>query len=170
MRSMKVHRALALAAGLAASTLAGCGGDDRPAEVAAGQVGPSSTTTAEIAPGGDPGPSPVDGLDAAQLREAVTAPPTPASRARPGPVAERVTLADGRTVWRVRIPGSFTLRSAQARISVAGRDLGVAASPPSLDSLVAVTIGDEGLLDGAPVTYRWGTEDPIAAGALAVVR
>jgi len=152
--------------------LTGCGGggernEDGASEVGAGQAISSSSS---VAPSADPGPSPVDGLDAAQLREAVTAPPTPASRALPGPVAERVTLADGRTVWRVRIPGSFTLRSAQARISVGGRDLGVAASPPSLDSLVAVTIGDEGLLDGAPVTYRWGTEDPIAAGALAVVR
>jgi len=155
----------------AVAALAGCGGD-APAEVGAGQAPSPATasTTTTVAAAGAPGPSPVAGLDAAQLQAAVAAAPPPAGRRVTGPVAEPITLEDGRTVWRVRIPGSFPARSAQVSVAVGGRDLGPAVTPPTLDALVVVTTDARGLTAGAPVTYRWGSEPAVAAGPLEVVR
>ena len=85
---------------------------------------PSPSTTIVVAPDGDPGASPVEGLDALALREAVTSPPSDRARRASGPVAETVTLSDGTVVWRLRIPGSFPARDARAVVAVDGATSG----------------------------------------------
>jgi len=180
--------AVLVVATLVSGTACGSGDDDR-ATVAAGPTaappgpaapgpasGPAAPPTAggepttTVAPPGDPGPSPVEGLDASQLLAAVTAPaPAPVARAG-GPTADRVVLADGRAVWRVRVPGPFPARTARATIAVAGRDLGTAVTPPDLSALVVVVPSADGLVAGAAVTYRWEGSEPVAAGALEAVR
>lgn len=129
---------------------------------------PAGTSTVPAGPT-DPGPSPVEGLDAGQLLAAVTAPVPPTARGGAGPTADRVALPDGRTAWRVRVPGSFPVRSAEATVAVGGRDLGPAVTPPDLSALVAVVPDAGGLVDGARVTYRWTGSDPVDAGALEVL-
>lgn len=149
--------------------VAGCGSDAGPATVA-GQAGPTTGPgTTVVAPAGDPGESPVDGLDAAELQAAVVAPVPPAASRAARPTVDRVALPDGRTVWRVRIPGTVPARSARATISVGDREIGVAVTPPDLSALVAVTTDGTGLVAGAPVTYRWEGAEAVAAGALEVV-
>lgn len=155
---------------VAAMVVAGCG-DDSPTPVASGQA-PSSTEappTTAAAPGGDPGASPVEGLDAGQLMAAVEAPVPPAARRLAGPTADRVRLADGALVWRVRIPGEVPARSARATILVGDREVGVALTPPDLSGLVAVTRDGTGLVPGAAVSTRWEGAEPVAAGPLEVL-
>lgn len=159
-----------------ALTSCGSGPDDpvragaAPAAQAPEAQAPTSTTVAAEVPSGD-GASPVDGLTAAQLRQVVEAPPAPAPAAqrRNGPVADRVAVA-GRTVWRITVPGTFDVLSAQVVVAVGGRDVGIGVLTPDLDALVAVTTDPAVVAAGAPVTYRWGAADPVAAGALEVVR
>lgn len=166
-------RSLALPVGalLAAVLVGGCGGGpptDRVAVGAAPTVSASSDPT--VVPAAEAAASTVDGLDAAQLREAVEA-PEPAGRARAsGPVAQPVRLASGTTVWRVRIPGRFAVRSARVVVSVGGRQLGEGVPGSHLQSLVVVTRDPRGIVDGAPVTYRWAGGPTVGAGRLVVVR
>lgn len=127
---------------------------------------PTTTTTASGPT--TPQPSPVDGLTSVQLRTLVEA-PTPTERRSAGPVADRVSV-DGRTLWRVVIPGSFDLLAARITVSVGGTDVGEGVVAPDLSRLVAVVTDPAALVAGAPVAYRWGAGDPVAAGALEVVR
>lgn len=130
---------------------------------------PTPTTT--VAPeGGDLGASPVEGLAADELLAAVTAPLPEVARRSSGPTADRVTLADGTTVWRVRIPGPTPARSARVTVAVGDREVGPGVPPPDLGALVAVTTDGTGLVAGAPVTYQWEGSEPVSAGALEVVR
>ena len=142
--------------------------------IAGGDVGPTGpTTTTTPAPdrsGSDPGPSPVDGLDAEQLRSAVEAPVGASTRSVAGATADQVTLSDGTRVWRVRVPGDFTARSARVTISVGDRVVGQGVLTRDLRSLVAVTTDGSGLSAGQAVSYQWEGSPAIAAGPLAVVR
>lgn len=167
-------------------SLAACGDAPDPIETGAG-AGPVSTaatspvstevadttapaeTTTTIASGPTtPQPSPVDGLTSVQLRTVVEA-PVRATRRNAGPVADRVTV-DGRTLWRVSIPGSFDLLASRITVTVGVTDVGEGVVSPDLSRLVAVVADPSSLVAGAPVSYRWGAGDPIAAGALEVVR
>lgn len=152
--------------------LAGCGGPSRE-EVESGsppQADPGGATPTTVTDPGDPGPSPVEGLDAERLQEAVAAPLPSGARGRTGPVADRVQVTGGAEVWRVRIPGSFPPRAARATVTVGGTDVGPAVESPDLTALVAVTTDPALLVDGAAVTYRWEQGDPVDAGTLEVVR
>jgi hypothetical protein len=112
----------------------------------------------------------VDGLTAAELRSVVAAPsPSAAGRRRTGPVAEQVAVG-GRTVWRITIPGTYELLSSRIVVAVGGTDVGEGVVAPDLTALVAVAPDPAVLVAGAPVTYRWGAGEPVAAGALEVVR
>ncbi len=128
---------------------------------------PTSTTVAAPDPG-PVDPSPVGRLDPAELRQVVEAPLR--DRTLTGAVAEQVALADGRTVWRVRIPGEFPPRAARLTVSVADREVGQGIANPDGSALVAVTFDGTGLVAGAPVTYGPPGVDPVAAGPLAVLR
>ncbi len=131
---------------------------------------PTTGPTTPVAVPGPAGPSPVEGLDADQLRRVVNAAPSARARGAGGPTAEPVVLADGRKVWRVRIPGDFPARAARGMVLVDGREVGPASSSPSLDALVAVALSADGLIDGAAVTYRWEGAEPVSAGPLTVLR
>lgn len=96
--------------------------------------------------------------------------PPASSRTLRGPVAERLVLADGTGLWRVRIPGPFPARSARVAVLVAGRVVGAGMVTADLGALVAVTPDASGLTAGAAVSYRWEGQDAVAAGTLAVVR
>jgi hypothetical protein len=156
-----------------------CGGGSEPVETGAGAeaaptapdpTGPGTPTTATAEePPAATGPSPVEGLTAAELRSVVEAPPTPAGRRRTGPVADRVTVG-GRAVWRITIPGTYELLSSRIVVAVGGTDVGEGVVAPDLSALVAVATDPAVLVAGAPVTYRWGAGEPVAAGALEVVR
>lgn len=131
------------------------------------------TTTAVVAAdpvAGDPGASPVPGLDAAQLQAAVEAPQAGSTRAATGVTLDQVTLADGTRVWRVRIPGSFTARSARVFVTVGSRLVGEGVLARDLGSLTAITTDGTGLTAGQPVSYQWEGGPVVAAGRLAVIR
>lgn len=176
---------------------AACGSGDRPTQVAAGgdpeavtstteasapsttvtTTAPTPTTTAvpttTAPPAADPGAtdaSPVAGLDAAQLQQAVEAPSRATTRSLAGPSAERVALADGTQVWRVRVPGAFQARSARVAISVGDRVVGEGVLASDLSSITAVTTDGSGLVAGRPVSFQWEGGPSVAAGALAVIR
>lgn len=141
-----------------------------PATSAPGDaVTPEAGTVPSAEGGGAGAASIVAGLTPAELRTVLDA-PVPATRARSGPVAERVALAGGRSAWRVRIPGRFPVRSARAFVSVGGRRIGLGAVGPHLTSLVAVSPDGTGLVAGAVVSYRWEGSEPVVAGRLQVVR
>ena len=131
------------------------------------------STTSTTAPASDPGAaaaSPVDGLDAAQLQQAVEAPVLATSRSAAGATVDQVVLADGTRVWRVRVPGDFTARSARVAVSVGSRVAGEGVLASDLGSITAVTTDGRGLTAGQPVSYRWEGGGPVAAGTLAVIR
>ncbi len=137
----------------------------------------SSTTTVASAadpapadPAADPGASPVAGLDAAQLQAAVEAPQGGAARSLGGVTLDQVTLDDGTHVWRVRIPGTFTARSARVSLSVGSRVVGTGVLARDLGSITAITTDGTGLTAGQPVTYQWEGGPVVAAGRLAVGR
>lgn len=130
----------------------------------------SSVPTPTVAgSAGAPAASPVDGLTPAELRTAVEAPASVSTRAVSGPVAERVVVG-GRSVWRVRIPGSFPVRSARVQVLVGSRIVGLGLEGPDLGALLAVTVDGSGLVAGAPVSYQWEGSRPVAAGRLVVAR
>ncbi|HEU5151798.1 MAG TPA: hypothetical protein VFU19_14955 [Iamia sp.] len=159
--------------------LSACGDGSDPVSTGAGaEAAPTTPAPApaptEPAPSTEPAPpggdSPVDGLSAAQLRTVVEAPPSgTAARRRTGPVADRVTV-DGRTVWRITIPGTYDLLSSRITVTVGGTDVGEGIIAPDLTALVAVVADPAVLVAGAPVAYRWGAGDPVAAGRLEVAR
>jgi hypothetical protein len=176
---------------------AACGAGDRPAHVAAGgdPAGVTSTTEAAVtstsalaattstvptlpAPtttsvptvAGGTAASPVEGLDAAQLQQAVEAPSPASTRSAAGAMVDQVTLPDGTRVWRVRIPGDFRARSARVAVSVGRRLVGEGVLARDLQSITAVTTDGSGLTAGQPVSYRWEGGSSVAAGNLAVVR
>lgn len=171
------------------TSLAACGGASDPIDTAAA-AGPSSTavtspvptdaaptteapstdatTTTTVDGPSTPQPSPVDGLDSAQLREVVDA-PAPANRRSAGPVADQVAVAD-RTLWRVTVPGDFDLLGSRITVSIGGTDVGEGIVAPDLSRLVAIVADPAALVAGAPVTYRWGSGEPVSAGALEVAR
>lgn len=135
---------------------------------------PAATTTSTSAPAGvDAGgsaASPVDGLDAAQLQQAVDAPAPGSARSAPGPTVDQVTLADGTRVWRVRVPGAFQARSARVAVTVGNRLVGEGVLAGDLGSITAVTTDGSGLTPGQPVSYRWEGGPSVAAGTLGVAR
>lgn len=158
--------------------LIACGSGSDPVEVGAGagaapseQEGGPVPTASEPAPDPADGPSPVEGLTAAELRSAVEAPPAPALAGRRGrgPVADQVTVG-GRTVWRITIPGTFDVLSSRIVVAVGGRDVGEGVVTADLSALVAVATDPAVVVAGAPVTYRWGATAPVEAGRLEVVR
>jgi len=181
----------ALVAGLittvgAMATLTACGGSPGEEVVAGGGGDPTAEAARDTAaardtelepapptdPAGpveDPGGSPVEGLDAAELRAAVAAPVPVRGRTATGPTADRVTLPDGRLVWRVRIPGDAPVRAARATIAVGGVEIGLANPTPTLDAMVAVTTDGAGIVAGAAVTITWEGSEPTASGALEVL-
>jgi hypothetical protein len=130
---------------------------------------PAPTTTTLPEPDGG-APSPVAGLTAAELRAAVEAPSSATTRAATGPTAERVSLGDGRTVWRVRIPGEVPVRAARVEVLVGGRSIGEGIVAPDLSSLSVVTVDGAGLVAGAPVATRWEGATAEPAGTLVVAR
>ncbi|MGN6694168.1 MAG: hypothetical protein ACTHN0_08320 [Aquihabitans sp.] len=180
--------------------VASCGSGDRPTQVAAGGdpsvvtstseggassttaalavttsssvTVPVSTTTSTTTSAGDRGTaaSPVDGLDAAQLQQAVEAPVSGTTRSAAGATVDQVTLSDGTHVWRVRVPGDFQARSARVAISVGDRIVGEGVLASDLRSITAVTTDGTGLTEGRPVSYQWEGGPSVAAGILAVVR
>lgn len=130
-----------------------------------------TTTTTTAPPSGASAASPVAGLDAAELQAALALPSGPAGRTlRSGPTVDQVTLDDGTRVWRVRVPGDFTARSARVSISVGARQVGEAVLAPDLQSITAVTTDGTGLGAGRPVTYQWEGSPAVAVGNLAVIR
>mgnify|MGYP001018672753 CR=1 FL=1 len=181
----------ALVAGLittvgAMATLTACGGSPGEEVVAGGGGDPTAEAARDTAaardtelepapptdpagPAEDPGGSPVEGLDAAELRAAVAAPVPVRGRTATGPTADRVTLPDGRLVWRVRIPGDAPVRAARATIAVGGVEIGLANPTPTLDAMVAVTTDGAGIVAGAAVTITWEGSEPTASGALEVL-
>jgi len=132
----------------------------------------TSSTTPTTAPAdrGGTAASPVAGLDAAQLQQAVEAPATGSTRTASGATVDQVTLSDGTRVWRVRVPGDFTARSARVNISVGSRLVGEGVLAGDLRSLTAVTTDGRGLTAGQPVSYQWEGGRPIAAGKLEAAR
>ncbi len=178
--------------------LTACGGGSEPVDAGAGAPaapgregetsppgaeadGAAETDTAEAdtaatqaddagEPVGD-APSPVEGLTADQLREAVEAPSSAAAvqARRRGPVAEPITVA-GRSLWRVTVPGRFQILSSAIVVAVGGHDVGEGVVADDLASLVVVTADPAPLVAGAAVTFRWGAGAPTAAGSLEVVR
>lgn len=177
-RSVRRSSATVLAAVVAAVSVVACGSEAVPRQVATAAPAPTTSSVApptdEIAAGAGTGgaASTVDGLTAAELREAVEAPESaPVGRDRTsGPVAQRVRLASGATVWRVRIPGRFPVRSARVVVSVGGRQLGEGVPGSRLQSLVAVTRDAGAIVEGAAVTYAWAGGPTVPAGRLAVIR
>lgn len=136
-------------------------------ERVSGGAAAGSTTVAAARDGSDP--SPVNGLSAADLRVVVDAPGAPSTRALAGPVADRVAVG-GRTVWRVTVPGAFTVRDARVVVEVGGRVVGQGVLTPDLGRLVAATADGSGLVAGAPVAYRYEGGPSVPAGTLAVRR
>jgi hypothetical protein len=106
-------------------------------------------------------------LTPADLRRAVEAPVATATRSLHGPTAERIRIGD-RTVWRVRIPGEFEVRSARVRVTVGATVVGAGIVTPHLDALVAVTTDPAALASGAAVSYQWQGGPVVPAGRLAV--
>ncbi|MGI8756179.1 MAG: hypothetical protein ACR2MB_10025 [Acidimicrobiales bacterium] len=92
------------------------------------------------------------------------------NRTLTGPVADRVVLADGRTVWRVTIGGRFPLRSARLTVTVGDRRVGEGIATPDAAALVAVTLDGAALVAGARVTWGPPGVTPTDAGRLAVIR
>lgn len=173
IRSQGVRRTLAATMLMGLAALAACGSGD---EVTAtgGDDGTTSTagapaTTITAPPVADPGPSPVEGVDAAAYGAGIDAPLPPRASRASGPTADRVTLPDGQQVWRVRLPGDAPFRSARATIAVGGVDIGVATTTPALDALVALTTDGTPIVAGAAVTLRWENEEPAAVGRLEVL-
>ena len=115
-------------------------------------------------------PSPVDGLLADQLTAAIEAPLPTGARSAGGPVVDRVVLADGTRVWRIRIPGAFQARSARVEVSVGGRRVGEAVLAADLQAILAVTADGTGLTSGRPVSYQWEGGPSVPAGTLTVIR
>ncbi len=141
-----------------------------PAEPTTTTAAADPTTSTTAAPAvGPAAPSPVEGLDAAELQAALAVPSRASTRST-GPTVDQVALADGTRVWRVRVPGDFDARSARVAISVGGRTVGEGVLAPDLSSITAVTTDGAGLTAGRPVTYRWEGGPSVAAGNLAVVR
>lgn len=140
-----------------------------PTPTTAAPAAPETTSTTAAPAVGPAAPSPVDGLDAAELQAALAAPLGSTARSA-GPVADRVTLDDGTTVWRVRVPGDFDARSARVSISVGGRVVGEGVLAPDLAAITAVSTDGAGLTAGRPVTYQWEGGPSVAAGNLAVAR
>ncbi len=134
----------------------------------------TTATTTSAVPAADPGAgtaaSPVDGLDASELKAVVEAPLRSGARSATGPVVDQVTVADGTTIWRVRVPGAFTARSARVAVSVGGRLIGEAVLAPDLQSIVAVTTDGAGLTAGRAVSYQWEGGPSVPAGTLVVAR
>lgn len=189
---------LSLVLVLVSTGAAACGGGDRPTQVAAGgdptlttaatdpattattdaapsttvaPAAPATTTSTSVAPPAGPSAaSPVEGLDAQELKAAVEAPVGRAVRSAGGPTVDRVTLPDGTTVWRVRVPGTFPARSARVAISVGGRVVGEGVLASDLQSLTAVTTDGAGLTAGRTVSYQWEGGPSVPAGTLAVIR
>ncbi|WP_421121191.1 hypothetical protein ACE2AJ_07780 [Aquihabitans daechungensis] len=133
-------------------------------------VATSTSTTAPVAPDEGSAPSPVDGLEAGQLKAVLEAPVSGSVRSAAGPTVDQVTLPDGTHVWRVRVPGPFTVRSARIAVTVGGRQVGEAVLAPDLQSITAVTTDGRGLTAGRPVSYQWEGGPSVPAGTLAVVR
>ena len=134
-----------------------------------GAPDPSATTTTVAAPDGGPAdPSPIANLTPTDLRRVVEAPRR--NRNLTGPTADRVSLPDGRTVWRVTITGRFPLRSARLTVTVGDRIVGQGISTPDGGALVAVTLDGTPLVAGAPVAWGPPGVKPAEAGRLAVVR
>jgi hypothetical protein len=127
---------------------------------------PSTTAPAS----GPSAASPVPGLDATELQAALAAPVGASTRSSRAATVDQVTLADGTRVWRVRVPGTFTARSARASISVGDRRVGEAVLAPDLRSMTAVTTDGTGLTAGTPVTYQWEGSSSVPAGNLGVAR
>lgn len=149
------------------------------AEATTTTAAPTSSTTIpaplEEAPVGDDvvgasDASPVAGLDATELQAALAAPGGASGRSLSGPIVDQVTLADGTRVWRVRVPGTFTARSARVSISVGGRLVGEGVLASDLGSITAVTTDGTGLTAGRPVSYQWEGGPTVAAGKLGVAR
>lgn len=171
--SPRSHRRWSAPASVAlavAALVTACGSEAPSAQVAVGAPAPSSSTGPVASPSAGSAASTVDGLTAAELREAVEA-PDPGGKARAsGPVAQPVRLASGTTVWRIRVPGRFPVRSARVVVSVGGRRIGEGVPGSRLQGLVAVTRDPSAIVSGAPVTYRWSGGPAVDAGRLAVVR
>ena len=138
--------------------------------IASDPIASDPTTPLATGTEGDPSPSTVPGLSPDEVKAAVLAPASATVRRAPGATVERLTLPSGVAVWRIRIPGSFPARSARVTVSVGGREVGAGTTSPTLDALVAVTTDGSGLVAGARVSFRWEGSEPVAAGALAVVR
>ncbi|MCU1370412.1 MAG: hypothetical protein JWO77_1606 [Ilumatobacteraceae bacterium] len=164
----------------ATSTTEGSGPGADPTTTAATAADPTTTAatpTTTAAPSTTTAPasgtsdaSPVAGLDAAQLQAALAAPGGASGRSLRGPTVDQVTLADGTRVWRVRVPGAFTARSARVAISVGSRRVGEGVLAPDLGTITAVTTDAAGLTAGRPVSYQWEGSPPVAAGNLEVAR
>lgn len=153
---------------VAATLLAGCGSAGEAQQVRAAS-GAATTSTTE-SPAAATAVSPVDGFTADELRSALLAPSSASVRSAPGPTAERVSTGNGSTVWRVRVPGQFPVRSARVAISVGGRVVGEGVLALDLHSIATITTDATGLRSGARVSYRWEGSTPVAAGTLVVVR
>lgn len=139
-----------------------------PTTTAATAADPTTTTAP---PSGPSAASPVPGLDAVELQAALAAPSGATARTiRTGPTVDQVILEDGTRVWRVRVPGAFTARSARVSISVGNREVGEGVLAPDLQSITAVTTDGTGLSAGRPVTYQWEGSSAVVVGNLAVIR
>jgi hypothetical protein len=147
--------------------LGACGRASERQTASADATGGSTTVVAPAGVGSDP--SPVPGLSASDLRTVVEAPGALSTRALPGPVADPVVVG-GRTVWRVTVPGTFTVRDARVVVEVGGRPIGQGVLTPDLGRLVAATADPAGLVAGAPVAYRYEGGPSVPAGNLAVRR
>ncbi len=154
--------------------VAACGDADRPTQLAAGGAPVASTTTttttAPVGSGAASAASPVDGLEAGQLKAILEAPLAGSTRSASGPTVDQVTLPDGMHVWRVRVPGTFAARSARIAVTVGGRRVGEAVLAPDLQAITAVTTDGSGLTAGRSVSYQWEGGPSVPAGTLAVVR
>ena len=158
----------ALAGALLALVLASCSRSAPSSNVTAGSAaGEPTTTVVAVTADGD---SPVAGVSPSALRAAVEQPAPASSRALRGAVAERIVLADGTALWRIRIPGPFPVRAARSSVLVGDRVVGAGIVTADLGSMVAVTADATGLTAGAPVSVRWEGQPSEAAGTLAVAR
>jgi hypothetical protein len=151
---------------------AACGSSDGPEPVASGRPAAEGATP----PGGGDvsapteGDSVVAGVSPEELRALVVQEPGRPVRSRPGPTAQRIELADGTPVWRVRVPGEFAFGGARPFVLVDGRLLGQAIPTPALDALVVIAPDDAAVAAGAEVAMRWEQGTPEVLGSLEVLR